>query len=261
MAIDSVIVIKFFSALLYPVGVISVMLLVACVLSLFKRRLLVRTSMVFALSVFLLSSNIGIANKLVLSLESQYPQKTMQTLPKHDAIVVLGGGLRMPTAPAQHVQLGSASDRYWYAVQLYRAGKARKIIVSGGNIVPQAGLESEAFYVKQLLVRWGMPERDIILEGQSRTTSENQRYIEPLLQSNRIESFFLVTSAIHMPRAYVLFKQMNYQITPASADVLVRQDESTVHGLGWLPSSHAISLTTRALHEYYGLFYVRVFGS
>ena len=258
---DILFIIKFISALLYPVGFIALMLFGACLFRLIKRPLFSQACLVISLIVFVLSSNLRVASALALTLESRYPQQPSTGIQRHDALVVLGGGIRMPTPPAKQVQLGRASDRYWYAVQLYNAGKVDKIIVSGGNILPQEGLKSEAFYVHQLLVGWGVPREDVYIEGRSRTTFENKKYVESILKQQEVESFLLVTSAIHMPRAYSLFRGMNYTITPASADVIVRNNVKTISAVDWLPSSHAINLTTQALHEYYGLFYNWLFGN
>lgn len=250
---DSVIFVKFVSALLYPIGLIVLAALLCCVFLWLNKKILSRLSLIFGVGVFLLSSNLSFATWLVTKLEAQYPQKEIVNVPKSDAILVLGGGLRMPTEPAKHVQLGAASDRYWYAVQLYNAGKSEKIILSGGNLVQRAGFESEAFYARELLIAWGVPKDVILIEEDSRTTLENKIFVQPVLKGNNVNSILLVTSAIHMPRAFGLFKSLPYQITPTSADVIVRHNNKSA--LSWLPSATAFNLTTVAMHEYYGLFY------
>lgn len=68
------------------------------------------------------------------SLENEYPQQVLAEITKHDTVIVFGGGLRIPLQPSQHSQLTSGSDRYWYAVRLYKAGKADKIILAGGSL-------------------------------------------------------------------------------------------------------------------------------
>jgi len=186
-------------------------------------------------------------------LEQRYPQKAVSEIPKHDAIIVLGGGLRIPLPPAQHTQVGAGSDRYWYAVRLYRAGLADKIIVTGGNVYTQPGYASEAEYAAELLREWGVPASAILIETDSRTTRQNQQNTAVFLQQHSIESALLVTSAIHMPRAYGLFGKLPISVTPASADVLIRAHRSPAI-FAWIPSAPALNLTTVALHEYYGMF-------
>jgi len=203
----------------------------------------------------LVFSNPMVAQYLVRDLESKYPQLSLEKIVKHDALIVLGGGLRIPLPPAQHTQIGHASDRYWYAAQLYRAGKAEKIIISGGNVYTQAGFKGEAYYASQLLQQWGVPESSILVEETSRTTQQNMQNTIDVVSANNIKSALLVTSAIHMPRAYELFNKLPIPVTPASADVLIRQYQAP-KVFDWIPSSGALSLSTQALHEYYGMWFV-----
>jgi len=254
---DLVIIIKFVSALLYPINLIALGVLVSWFFGWLNKKGISRKSMLFAITVFLLSSNSYVALWLTKQLEKQHPQEQIWDVPSHDALIVLGGGLKIPTEPAKHTQLGAGSDRYWYAVQLYRAGKAKKIILSGGNLVEQPGLKGEAFYASELLLKWGVPRAAILIEEGSRTTHENKDAIGSLLKSQELNSALLVTSAMHMPRAHQLFKTLPINITPASADIIVR-DSKKIEGLAWLPSAEAMQLTTRAVHEYYGMAYNKV---
>lgn len=217
-------------------------------------RRMARVFGVLCVTVFLLASNPRVAAWLASSLEQQYPQNRLEDIAEHDAIIVLGGGLRIPLPPAQHTQLGHGSDRFWYAARLYKANKARYIIVAGGNVFEQPGMHGEAYYAKQLFTEWGVPGEAILLEDQSRTTAENSQAMRTLLDDQKVESALLVTSALHMPRAYDLFKPLDIAITPASADVLIR-DAQWPGVLDWIPSASALQLSTVALHEYYGAWF------
>ncbi len=254
---DTVSFIKLVSALMYPVGLMAVFGLLFTFCAFFERP---RLRSVFGFcfcAVFLVFSNPWWANQMVRSLESQYPQVPMARFSKHDAIIVLGGGLRVPSAPALTAQLARASDRYWYATQLFRAGKAAHILIAGGNVFAQPGLSGEAVYAKALLMEWGVPESAIITEAQSRTTEQNKSNVGALLERRQIRSALLVTSAIHMPRSYTLFQSLPMRITPAPTDLIVRRQE---HPLWkhWVPSVQALHLSTLALHEYYGMAFYRV---
>ncbi|MBL4672552.1 MAG: YdcF family protein [Arenicella sp.] len=251
---DSVVVIKVISALLYPLGLVSLCAGLALLLLIRGRVLAARCCSAIAVVILLLASNPMMASKLVYSLERQYPQRAIESVAKHDAIILLGGGLRIPTAPAKYAQLAHGSDRYWYAAKLYRAGKTDKILISGGNVYQQPGVKSEAYYISELLQQWGVQQEAIELESGSRTTAENQRNTIDLINKDKIHSALLVTSAIHMPRAYSLFRKLPIEITPASADVLIRQSNSPAI-FRLIPSASALRLTTAALHEYYAMWF------
>ena len=90
-----------------------------------------------ALIILFLSGNSWVSNWLAQSLEWQNIPKT--ELPTADAIVVLGGGIRSQAYPRPDVDFSEAGDRVWYGASLYRAGKAPKIIVSGGRITWKGG--------------------------------------------------------------------------------------------------------------------------
>jgi uncharacterized SAM-binding protein YcdF (DUF218 family) len=257
---DSVVVIKVISALLYPLGLASLCILLALIVFLRGRVLVARVCSTIAIAILLLASNPMLASKLVYSLEREHPQRAVGSFAKHDSIIVLGGGLRVPNAPAKYTQLTHGSDRYWYAARLYKAGKADKILISGGNVYPQPGIRSEAYYASELLQQWGVPAGAIELEVGSRTTDENQRNTVDLISQNRIQSALLVTSAIHMPRAYSLFLKLPIKITPAPADVLIRQQSSPAIFM-LIPSASALRLTTVALHEYYGIWFAALKNS
>lgn len=245
---DSVLIIKIISALLYPLGLAAVLILLACFLRWKKTLLLLATS------ILVLASNPSVARWLAFQLERQYPQQHISDIATHDAIIVLGGGLRLPQAPALHTQIGSGSDRFWYAARLYRAGKAKTIILAGGNVYEQPGLKGEAFYASELLQEWGVPSAAILVESDSRTTEQNRRGIASYLLRQRIKSALLVTSSLHMPRAHREFSQLPIPITPASADVLIRESYAPAI-LKWIPSAGALQLTTISLHEYYGSWF------
>lgn len=250
---DSVLLTKIVSLIIYPLGFACVLMVFGGVMYLLQRRHLALGSWVLCVGILLLASNPMFARQIAYSLEQQFPQKALVDVPRVDAVIVLGGGLRLPLPPAQHTQVTSGSDRYWYAVRLYKANKADKIILSGGNVFRQQGFAGEANYAAELLIQWGVSPDDIIVEEGSRTTAQNAQHTEHFLAQHNIESALLVTSALHMPRSYGLFKELPVEVIPASADVLIQQRKHPAI-LNWLPSAPALLLTTVSLHEYYGMW-------
>ena len=251
---DSVLLTKVISALAYPLGLVFCLWVLRAILRGLGVRRAATICGLMAGVILLLGSNPKAARWLTFQLEKQYPQQHLYDIAPHDAIIVLGGGLRLPQLPAMHTQLASGSDRYWYAARLYRAGKAPTIILAGGNVFAQPDLQSEAFYASELLQEWGVPKSAILIEANSRTTEQNRRNTALFVVRHGVKSALLVTSAIHMPRAHKTFSQLPIPITPASADVLIRHSQSP-EILNWIPSAGALSLTTVALHEYYGAWF------
>lgn len=252
--VDTVVLIKIVSAIIYPLGFSVILWLLSLVSSGFRAKRLAWSLRCLSILIVLLASNAKFATWLASSLENQYPQVPMADIAEHDAVIVLGGGVRIPLPPAQHVQIGSGSDRFWYAVQLYRAAKAQRIILLGGNVFKQNGFQGEAYYARELLLDWGVPKEVILIESESRTTEQNMQNLGSLLKQQGVKSALLVTSALHMPRSIELFRQLPIMLSPASADVLIREHHSP-KVLSWIPSANALELTTVSLHEYYGKWF------
>lgn len=251
---DLVLIQKILSLLIYPVGLVSVLLLLALFCRILRKRALSVFCICLALMTFLLSSNNYIAKSLVTSLEQQYPQLSIENTPIADAIIVLGGSLAPPATPRKFSQFTGRSNRFWLAGKLYLAGKAKYIILSGGNVFRQKHLQAEAHYVREKLIEMGVPDKVILIEPNSRTTQENALETKKLIEKTKAKSALLVTSAIHMPRSMQLFStwDLDIKIVPTPSDVIV-SDITQPSILTILPNSSAINLSTQALHEYYGM--------
>jgi uncharacterized SAM-binding protein YcdF (DUF218 family) len=72
------------------------------------------------------------------------------------------------------------------------------------------------------------------------------------------DSFFLVTSAYHLPRAMALFQKQGLTPIAAPAGHLVRQAPNW--SPGFFPRSGGLHNMEIALHEYLGLAWARLLG-
>lgn len=218
-----------------------------------------------ALVILFLSGNTWVSNWLAQSLEWQNIPKT--ELPTADVIVVLGGGTRSPGYPRPDVDFSDAGDRVWYGANLYHAGKAPKIIVSGGRIAWKGGGNPESEDLTKLLVRMGVPAVDIIPEGDSMNTRDNAVYVQKILKANNFKTILLVTSAMHMPRSMAIFKRLGIKAIAAPTDYRVSQlelDEANLQTesviLSLMPNEERFSMTTQAIREYIGILVYRLKG-
>jgi uncharacterized SAM-binding protein YcdF (DUF218 family) len=190
------------------------------------------------------------------SLESAYPYQFPRSYPTADAIVVLGGGVRGYAGPQfPNIDLNRASDRELFAAQLYRAGRARKIILSGGaDPIRRTGAQASA--MKIFLINLGVPARDIYLGTQSRNTVENRAEVEEIVKKSGGQSILLVTSALHMKRSFWLFSRTTLKVTPAPSDFEVVPAPFTLYRL--IPDAEALENSTRAAREILGLWAYRM---
>ncbi|NUS38007.1 MAG: YdcF family protein [Lysobacter sp.] len=182
------------------------------------------------------------------TLAARNPAVAVQALPRADAIVVLGGGDRYgwmawPGVSADLLPFSrvAAGARVWHA------DRAPLVILSGGR----GGRHTEALGMARGIERLGVPASALLLEQRSRDTRDNAFYTARLAREHDMRSVLLVTSAVHMPRASLWFRDAGITVTP------VPVPEPTVGDVPgrprWLPSRSALWRSGRALKEYAGL--------
>lgn len=128
----------------------------------------------------------------------------------YDVAIVLGGMFEYDET-AQRISARRGADRIWQALDLYHKGNVDKILISGDHgYVSDRGLH-EGQQIKDALVEWGIPEKDIIAENVSRNTYENAVESAKIIQQSypHFERFLLVTSSHHMRRAQGCFEKQN----------------------------------------------------
>ncbi|WP_017297606.1 YdcF family protein [Nodosilinea nodulosa] len=249
---------KLLPQLLYPLGLVCVLLIAALVLLKRRPRWAAR-AIALALALLLVSSNNWVAARVIRSLEWRYQDTT--NLPKAEAIVVLGGAIRPQLPPRPWIEVAEEGDRVIHGARLYLAGKAPLLVLSGGRITwGQGKSRSEAEDMAELARALGVPASAILLEPDALNTIENATKTKALLADRGIERILLVTSAMHMPRALAIFKKQGFAAIPASTDFhVVRNpvDPSTTtwqgRALGLAPQTESLHYLTRALKEYFGM--------
>jgi uncharacterized SAM-binding protein YcdF (DUF218 family) len=173
----------------------------------------------------------------------------------YDAVVVLGGIVEVDAAQRSgELELRDEADRIVRAYELWRAGRVRTILLSGGLLEPVPGLAPEADALRDALVRWGVPPEAILVEDRSRNTRENAIETARLVAARHLGSLLLVTSAAHVPRALGCFHAVGL-----APDVLP-VDHRAADGGGWEPRASALAQSTAALRELAGRVVYRVAG-
>jgi uncharacterized SAM-binding protein YcdF (DUF218 family) len=99
---------------------------------------------------------------LQASLEQRYPAVPVEQIPTAEVIVVFGGVMEAGDASYPYPGLTDAADRAWHAARLYRAGKAPKIILSGGLASSRTDGPTEAELMRLFLLDLGVPDEAMI---------------------------------------------------------------------------------------------------
>lgn len=127
----------------------------------------------------------------------------------------------------------AAKYRIPVAVEAYKAGRAKKILLCGGKRreFPD-GMRTEAEDMYRVALKLGVPQENLILENSSMNTVENILFAMIALQRtlwlNRVSRVLLVTTAYHMRRSLAIARYLfpaHITVLPCPAnDTSTRRD-------------------------------------
>jgi uncharacterized SAM-binding protein YcdF (DUF218 family) len=123
--------------------------------------------------------------------------------------VVLGARVLEGGVPS-----GSLRARVECAVGLYRAGRVKRLLLSGGVL---RHAPSEAEVMARLARELGIPQEALILEQESRRTAENARLSARILESLGVRRVLLVSDDFHLFRACRCFWAEGIDAMPVAA--------------------------------------------
>ena len=151
-------------------------------------------------------------------LENRFPPLTQ--LPEHvDGIIVLGGAVStLLTAERRQPTVNDSAERFIAFADLARRYPGAKLVYSGGGLSLDDGRFREADAAREVLQWMGMDIGRVIFERQSRNTFENVADSKELVHPAPGETWILITSAFHMPRAVGLFRAQGWPVVPDPVD-------------------------------------------
>jgi len=124
-----------------------------------------------------------------------------------DAAVVLGAAVwGKDLSPVFRERVNHATD-------LYRRGRVRKLIFTGGQ--GGRGEPTESFAASQYALARGVPAGDILIEERSRTTYENIHYAKQVADGHGLKKVLIVSDPLHMKRAMVMAGDMGVEAYPS----------------------------------------------
>ena len=186
-------------------------------------------------------------------LEAPWQRRSALEAPQADAIVVLSGGRHPAPGPARLSEWHDP-DRFLAGLDLFRAGKAPRLLFTGGASPFRPGQRPEGQHYLQEAASLGVPAAAMASTSPVLNTAEEALAIRRLLPA-RQSRVLLVTSAFHMRRAQRLFERQGMQVLPFPVDFQARgrwvgppwRDPTL-----WLPSARALDNSSRALRELLG---------
>ncbi len=188
-------------------------------------------------------------------LEERFPIPAIPA--RLDGIIVLGGAVEPEVTYAHgQIALNDAAERITEAVVLAQRHPEAKLLLSGGDaaLLPRVG-GTEAEVMRAILVEMGVAPERLLLEDRSRNTFENAALSRALAQPKPGETWLLVTSAWHMPRAVGCFREVGWDVLPYPVDF---HTEAAPHA-DFALAAH-LSLLDLVAKEWAGLVAYRLLG-
>jgi uncharacterized SAM-binding protein YcdF (DUF218 family) len=245
---------KLLAVLTNPVNLLG-LLFAGSLLAAWKQRWpWVKRLLATQVALLLLAGVAPTGHLLTAALENRIPAATLPE--KVDGIIVLGGALD-PWLSARRGQpvLNDAAERLTAFASLARRYPQARLVVSGGNglLFKDQPPETEATAV--LLEALGVERSRLVLEGTSRNTHENVLHSAALVHPVASETWVLVTSAAHMPRALSVFRRQGWAVLPHPVDY--RTEPNADLGINLQPL-HGLAQFSDATHEVLGLLSYRL---
>jgi uncharacterized SAM-binding protein YcdF (DUF218 family) len=190
------------------------------------------------------------------------PITTKDLEKEYDFIILLGGYSDFQTAMGKsEFQLGlKGGNRLITALNLYKKGIGKKIILTGGSGKLLGDKYGEAEYVAPFLKTLGLPDSAFIIENNSRNTWENAIFSKQIVDSlQKNASCLLVTSALHMPRSKACYDKAGLPTTIYPTDYYSQQSDN-LFKLFFEPSSSKLFAWEALLHEWIGVITYKIKG-
>lgn len=126
---------------------------------------------------------------------------------KADAAIVLGAAVwSTDVSPVFR-------ERINHALDLYRRGKVRKLIFTGGQ--GNKTEPTEAAAARAYAIENGIPANDILVEESSHTTFENVVNAKQLADAHGFRKVLVVSDPLHMKRAVTMARDIGLEAYPS----------------------------------------------
>lgn len=214
-------------------------------------KIIVRLSIVLLL---VLSTNAG-ALLIMQPLEAlEKPLINPQQSAAQAIVILTAGRIRNnPEFDDKDISDQVGLARMHYAAKLYRQTHL-PVLVTGGLGNPARHSEALAtIMARSLDLSFGVPVKWI--EDQSANTQENALFSARILKQNNISHVMLVTDAMHMHRAKIVFEQAGLRVTPAPTQFFSR---APLGFFSFLPSAEGMRRSQYAVYEWIGLLWYQL---
>ncbi len=164
---------------------------------------------IFRILVIIVGSTftLAAAARIIIVLSTHQYILSFNEQPSSQVALVFGAGLRRDGSPTAILR-----DRVQSAVQLYKADKVQKLLMSGDNSYEDY---NEPGAMREYALSLGVPPDDIVLDFAGRRTYDSCYRAKHIFG---IKSAILVTQPFHLPRAIYLCRSIGVDATGYPAE-------------------------------------------
>jgi uncharacterized SAM-binding protein YcdF (DUF218 family) len=235
-----------------PIFVLPIMLVIIVILiGLIKNK---KKLIYIAIGLLYIISTPIFSNNFFKLVEGTEYRKPISTIDSAYAIVVLSGMLEInEVGDSTYVEWGDP-DRFFGGLALFKAGKAQKLVFTGGKMPWDKARKTEGEVLKKYAISNGIHSDKILVTKDVENTAEEAENVKELIgRSNKI---ILVTSAYHMYRAKRLFEGKGFNVIPYKVDYKVNRSNELVV-MDFLPNTGSLEQTETGTREIIGrIFYL-----
>ena len=216
------------------------------------------------LSLILIFGNGFLSNEAMLQWEVPPTDPATINQPFDVGVILTGGMILNRESSETQIFPDKSADRFIQPLRLYKAGKLKKILISGGITdlsFIKKDVTNETLKVAQLLEELGVKKEDILLETKARNTRENTLFsIEILKKNPQLGSrYALFTSAFHLRRAKECFEKVGVKVTPYGTSYIAKSRSYTINNL-LLPREESMEISYHFVHEIMGYVVYKIMG-
>ena len=248
---------QFLSFLLMPLTL--VLLLLASGL-LVRKKSLSKKLQAGGLVLLLFFSNQFIANQAMLAWEPEF--KMLDSLPEYELGIVLTGVTNLSKTAYDRTFFNKGADRATHAVQLYKLGKIKKILITGGQGLNPTNPNTEADLLRDFMLIAGVEAKDILIENEAKNTYQNAVFTKELLLQRGYDlqtESLLITSAFHMYRAKGCFDKVGLKTVTFPVDYYSHDPKFDLPILVY-PDTSALVIWQKLFKEWLGLVMYKISG-
>lgn len=243
---------KVLAFLLYPLSYVFVILLIA-VFS--KNAKIKRRCLLYGVGLLYIFSNSFLQDQFAKVWD--IPAAKLSNGKVYSAVIVLGGFASYDGKG--NGMFSDAADRFIQGVLLQKTGRAKHILITGGNGNLNPGSFREGSWAKVQLINMQVPDSCILIENDSRNTLENATLTKALLKKQGLQGpYLLVTSAFHMRRSLGIFKKAGMDVIPYSCAYIAGTKDPSFWDI--VPNAGALAKWSTYIKEVIGVTVNMILG-